>query len=132
MGSHAKYPWRSLVRVMLPFGRLLLFHLLEELLDISWHRDVEVASFVVPINLDPTVEFSLPVYGQLVILLQDLKQMFNMFLTYVLDTAVIHHKQKLNGPCDMSPEAWCVCTFIITCRGETFREQIVDESTCLR
>ena len=52
---------------MLRFGGILMPDLLEERFDITRHQGVEIALFVVPIEIYPAVEISLPVFSELVV-----------------------------------------------------------------
>ena len=54
---------------MLRFGGLLISGTLEELFDVTCHQDVEVAFFVVTIELDPAVDVSLLVFSEFLVLL---------------------------------------------------------------
>ena len=65
--------------------------LLEDLFGVTWHWVVKIAFFVVPIQRAPTVQVALTVFGGLVLLLQGLEKMPNMFLPYILYIEVVHH-----------------------------------------
>ena len=74
---------------MLFFGWFLVLELFERFGDISWHREVYLSAFVIPIEGDAYASFSCPVVGDFVVLFQSCFEMQCVFFTNVFDSKLI-------------------------------------------
>ena len=75
---------------MLFFGWGRVLKLLEGLLDITRHGEMNLALAVVPVQCYANVSVARPVSGDLVILLQRLLEVACMLLPNVFDPKIIH------------------------------------------
>ena len=73
-----------------------MLELLECLADISWHGEVDLSLFAIPIQCDPDVPCTCPVSGYFVMFLQCPLEVENMFFSYIFYPKIIHYKCELD------------------------------------
>ena len=61
-------------------------------LNVSWHRQRDVAFVIIPIQCDTATQASCPISGHLVVLGQRVAQVICVFFADALDTKVINHQ----------------------------------------
>ena len=73
---------------------------------ISWHRQVDLAFFVVPVEGDAVVFRSFPIFCHGVVLFECVIQVVGVFLANILYSKVIDWQRKADGSRLMFPEYW--------------------------
>ena len=81
---------------MLFCGWWWVLKLFEGFLDMTWHREMHLASVVVPVQCYANVTIAYPVSGDFVVLFKRFLEVTCMFFTYVFDSKVIHYQRELN------------------------------------
>ena len=79
---------------MLLSRRFGMIELNEGLLDVVWHGEVDLSFVVVPIEHDSDVSFALPVFRYVVVLLQNVHEMFEICAAFVFDAEVINDESE--------------------------------------
>ena len=70
------------------FGHTMLVFL-EDFFDISWHRKVDRASVVIPLELDSTVQIAGPVFGEFVFLFDACDEVVDVLLSNVFNAEIV-------------------------------------------
>ena len=70
--------------------------------------------FVVPVEVDATIELTFPVNVDFVMLFKSLFEVFGMGKANGLDANVVYHKAEGDGAPSMSPETRSVLTVIVS------------------
>jgi hypothetical protein len=103
----------------------------EHFIDISFHGESACAFCIVPFDVNSCKLGTGPVSGDFVVLLQGLKEVVCVAPLHVLDAKVVDDKDECNWAPFVSTKAWCGHTLVVSVGGESFREEIVCELTCL-
>ncbi len=80
-----------------------MFVVLEELFDVSGHRNVKIPHSVISVKFDPTIEIAHPIFGEFVRLLYALYEVAHVFLTYTFHPKIVNHQGEGDWPCLMFP-----------------------------
>jgi hypothetical protein len=81
----------------------------ESLWDVARHGDVHMAIGVVPIECEPKVRSTCPVFGESISCgKQSVKEVLGVGFRKIFDAKVVNSEGKGCGPCGVTPEAWSV------------------------
>ena len=70
---------------------------------VFWHQQIDHFVFVVPVQVEATIQLTLPVNVNLVILLKSLFEVFGMGQADSFDPKIVFHKAVGDGVPNMSP-----------------------------
>ncbi len=95
---------------------------LELLDDVPRHGDVERSLVLIPLELNPAVEISVPIYGEFIFLLDAGDEVVNIFLTFVFYAEIIDGQREGDGPGCVFPKTWGLSALEVSVGGKAFLE----------
>ena len=95
---------------------------LEFLDDVPRHGDVKCLLFVIPLESNPTVEITVPIYGEFIFLLDACDEVVNIFLTFVFYIKIIDDQREGDGPGCVFPKTWGLFALKVSVGGKAFLE----------
>ncbi len=97
----------------------------EGILNVSWHGEMYLAVFDVPVQCESKVLCPFPVSVNFVVLLDDACKMDNIVFLDVLHSKKIDDKGEADGAPVMSPVSWCDHALPVACFVEVFGEKFL-------
>ena len=92
----------------------------KRVLDILKHGEVDQPRGVVPMEVNPKVEFVAPIMLNGIELLQRPHEVFGMLLENIFDAKIINAKSKRDGAPLVRPKTRCEFRFYVTFFDESF------------
>ena len=92
---------------------------------IAWHRQVDGACQVVPLEGEAAIEGAGPVGGDAVEGLEGVDEVLCVFFAYIFYPEVVDDKGEGDGSCGVAEETGCVGSGILSMESEVFLEVVV-------
>jgi hypothetical protein len=75
----------------------------ECLLDVPWHGDIDCYVIIIPCQVQATIDFRIPVYGDCVMCFQGLEKMFGVIGIGVFYSKIVDDEAEGDGSRCMAP-----------------------------
>ncbi len=87
--------------------------LLQLLLNIPRHQNVDHSVLIIPVKGDATIQVTCPIFGECTCWFNGPNQMANVFLTDIFHPKILHHEREQYWLLLVIPKAWCLDMFVI-------------------
>ena len=103
----------------------------EDCCDVFIHGEATGSFLVVPDEVDSGVEIAIPVFGEIVVLLDGVPKVDGMLFANVFNPEVVHYEGEHDGSPFVTPEAGSGIQLVVACFVETFLEKLVGQNSGL-
>ncbi len=104
---------------------------LESCFHIAWHREITGSVDIIPFEFDATIEFGLPILGDLVLGFEHGCKMFGVLFAHILGCEVVHHETERDWASFVCEQAMGVGILDVSVACEVLNQLIICESAGL-
>ncbi len=101
-------------------------------LDVSWHGEVYLPQFVIPIQCESKISCSVPIQVDFIILVEHAGEVFYVGFVDVFYSKIIDDQCETDWTPFVAPVSQCYFTLAVSCLVELFGEEFLRDDTGLR
>ena len=109
-----------------------MLEVLESIFDVFWHQDMHFLVWVIPLNGESTVSFSLFFDRALTIFFDRFQEVLDVLLTDIFDSKVIDDQGENNGMPLVFPQTRSGLALRVAMFLQSFGEEFFCDDPCLR